>query len=401
MTPFLTDLSPNTLRTVDKIIEVADGNTIPCTQMGEVVIKIMDDHGKRLLNVLHVPELTQRLLSTSSVTTAGHSIEFNGNFVTIHLGGKCGNTPVTIPINDANDFQAFPVHDIDKQEIMVSNTNHTEQNTPAENSDEHRKNKMDFDILRTRLAHRSVRAILYANQYGLWKDTSVSLSPDPLCSSIDFAVLKQRARSKNIQSRASHQYERLDIDIINSPSSQSLTPRTTFKYYLLIVDNYSRLPTLKGIPTETSPTTSEVIQCLMLYIGGHMAEVKEIRSDAGSQFLSEEFNTWCSVLSIRPTKAAPRHQEQNGVAERTWQSMRNLAYTMMLHARVDLPYCHHSLQHACYIYSILPVKGLYDDQQNPTTPYYLFIDTILTLLDFVLSFAQLCINQSKMDFSNV
>ena len=45
---------------------------------------------------------------------------------------------------------------------------------------------------------------------------------------------------------------------------------------------------------------------------------------------------------------------------------------MMLHARVDTPYCHHALLHACYIYSILPVRGLHDSTDNPTTPYYLF-----------------------------
>jgi len=194
--------------------------------------------------------------------------------------------------------------------------------------------------------------------------------------SAELSAIRKKARSTNPQQRATAPYQRLDIDIITNPSTRSLTPRTYFPYYLLVVDNYSRLPTLMGISTDTSPTAMNVIDCLMRYIGAHMRDVKEIRSDAGCQFSAADFNAWCSVLSITSTRAAPRHQEQNGIAERTWQSIRTLAYAMMMHARVDHPYCHHALLHACYIFSILPVRGLQDADQNPTTPYYLFHGTL-------------------------
>ncbi|MFN9942093.1 MAG: hypothetical protein ACK56I_21730, partial [bacterium] len=129
-------------------------------------------------------------------------------------------------------------------------------------------------------------------------------------------------------------------DIIPNPAPISLTPKSYYPYYMIIVDHFSRFPTLIGIDCRkgTAPTAEKAIQVVAEYCGRHLESVEEIRTDAGCQFDSNRFETWCKSLSIQPSKAGPHHQEQNGVAERTWQSVRTLAYSMMLHARVDVPF---------------------------------------------------------------
>jgi transposase InsO family protein len=52
-----------------------------------------------------------------------------------------------------------------------------------------------------------------------------------------------------------------------------------------------------------------------------------LHTDAGSQFDSPKFRTGClDTAGINITLAAPKHQEQNGLCERTWQSIRNTLF---------------------------------------------------------------------------
>ena len=44
------------------------------------------------------------------------------------------------------------------------------------------------------------------------------------------------------------------------------------------------------------------------------------QADAASQFDSAEFRAHCLAEGILVTLAAPKHQEMNGLCERTWQS---------------------------------------------------------------------------------
>ena len=66
----------------------------------------------------------------------------------------------------------------------------------------------------------------------------------------------------------------------------------------------------------------------------HPGFLTDIRTDADSVFMSEEFRNGCLLIGVDVTHAAPRHQEMNGLAERSWRSIRDLAFSMMVHAHV-------------------------------------------------------------------
>ncbi|MGH3056509.1 MAG: hypothetical protein ACRDL7_16160, partial [Gaiellaceae bacterium] len=71
------------------------------------------------------------------------------------------------------------------------------------------------------------------------------------------------------------------------------------------------------------------------------------------------------------TLAAPRHQEQNAYCERTWQTVRNIAFSMMNFARVGQQYTHFALQYAVdHIFPALPWTNL-QVSGRPSTPYEL------------------------------
>ncbi|MGH3055242.1 MAG: hypothetical protein ACRDL7_09730, partial [Gaiellaceae bacterium] len=89
MTPCLDDLI-NVQDNQDVGVQLADGYTVHCTHIGQVMIKQLDDKGHpfslRLERVLYVPGLRQRLFSVPTFTSGGHGALFHSTFLTLYLG---------------------------------------------------------------------------------------------------------------------------------------------------------------------------------------------------------------------------------------------------------------------------------------------------------------------------
>ena len=70
--------------------------------------------------------------------------------------------------------------------------------------------------------------------------------------------------------------------------------------------------------------------------------------------------------------AVPEHQEMNGQVELTWRTLRTIAHSLMVHARVSEEYIHFELRYTTYhIFRVLPIKDLINENGDPTTPYKL------------------------------
>ena len=78
----------------------------------------------------------------------------------------------------------------------------------------------------------------------------------------------------------------------------------------------------------------------------------------------------------------------NGLAERTWQSLRELAFSMMTHAHVGDEFYDYALQHAWKVFNCLPVRGL-EIEGRPATPFEMFIGDKPCLSKFKVLFCQL------------
>ena len=69
---------------------------------------------------------------------------------------------------------------------------------------------------------------------------------------------------------------------------------------------------------------------------------------------------------------APEHQEMNGQVEVTWRTLRTVAHSLMVHARVPDVYIHFSLMYMTdHIFPVLPIKDLINEDGDPTTPHKL------------------------------
>ena len=100
-------------------------------------------------------------------------------------------------------------------------------------------------------------------------------------------------------------------------------------------------------------------------------DITYLRSDAGIEFRSKDFNDWCKENSIVFTTATPKHQEQNGLVERHWGEIFKLANILLIHARLSTKFFYFVAKYAEKIHDIMPIRNLINDYGMPTTPHYM------------------------------
>ena len=72
--------------------------------------------------------------------------------------------------------------------------------------------------------------------------------------------------------------------------------------------------------------------------------------------------------------AAPEHQKINRQFKVTRRTLRTIAHSIMVHARVLEAYIHFALMYTAYhIFPVLPIKYLINKYGDPTTPHKLAI----------------------------
>ena len=92
-------------------------------------------------------------------------------------------------------------------------------------------------------------------------------------------------------------------------------------------------------------TTAEVMENLDMF-QSRFGEIDQfgwwdleiISVDAGTQFTSTEFKDECQTRGVRLMLEAPEHQEMNGQVEVTCRTLRTIAHSLMVHARVPENY---------------------------------------------------------------
>ena len=170
------------------------------------------------------------------------------------------------------------------------------------------------------------------------------------------------------------------MNIVPSTAFKSLTSDTTFSNYLLIFYAYSNIPKLYGMEKITTEKVMDKLDMFQSRYGKIDEfvwwDLEIILADAGTQFTSTEFKYECQTGGVRLTLAAPEHQEINGKAEVTWRTLRTVAHSLMVHARVPEAYVHFTLMYTTdHIFPVLPIKDIINKDVIPTTPHKLATST--------------------------
>jgi len=93
-----------------------------------------------------------------------------------------------------------------------------------------------------------------------------------------------------------------------------------------------------------------------------------LRSDNGGEYTSHSFETFCLDKGIRQDLTVPHTPEQNGVAERSWRTLDEMARCMRHHANLTEEFWSYAITTAAYIRN----RCLTNAHDLNTTPYEMF-----------------------------
>ena len=364
MTPyaedFIGDMQPSACT-----VEVATGVIVGAPFEGTVKVELNDiynqDHTCFVLmhNVLYVPGLNQRLISVRQWNATGGNVHFEMEHCILTvcdaITGECMDYAVKPPYF-AEDLHTPEAHQSGQAALVLQG--------------------VELSLLHRRLGHRSLPALVNASDHELWNDAKVTFGNDRTCDDCKITTSRKKNRGDTPTENAlqvTAPGQAATMDIVPNLETHGLTPGTHCKYYLLICDVFSRFTVLLGMKDKRSHT---LLRTLLIWMATYQTAETElfigplsrVRTDADPSFTSEEFLEGCALHHIRLSHAAPRHQEMNGLAERNWQSIRELAFSMMVHAHVGDEFYDFALNHAWKVFNCLPVRTLEIDGR-PATPY--------------------------------
>ena len=121
--------------------------------------------------------------------------------------------------------------------------------------------KFSLESLHQILGKRSTRSLLAGDTEIFWQDIEIKVDPNPFCTSFQISIINQKDISKT-HLEAKTPFKWVFMEIIPATSSKSSTKDTIFANYLLIVDDYSKIPELYEMENIT---TEEVMNKLDMF----------------------------------------------------------------------------------------------------------------------------------------
>ena len=184
------------------------------------------------------------------------------------------------------------------------------------------------------------------------------------------ATIKKKAKNTYPTSSVNKPGDAIYLDMNSPLSKESIAPSAKYKAWLIVVDAYSRYTVLYGMESiSTSHTINRLQHYQTNYKTGNFEYINicKIKADTGSQFVSDEFQSYCAKKGIILSIAAPTHQEQNTLAKCTWQTVAEIMHSNLVHAHLPDTFAYYAAKYAAEIF-----KGARFPDEKQWTPYELF-----------------------------
>jgi hypothetical protein len=135
------------------------------------------------------------------------------------------------------------------------------------------------------------------------------------------------------------------------------------KYTLLLIDKFSRYKFLYGLKNLTTSLHAAINQFL-LDCG---VKPRIIRTNFDHKLMGGEVASILQSKHLRVESAPPYRQHQNGIVERHWQTLVNMARNWLTSSMLPVDYWYFAIKRACEVSNMLPIKK----KGKLTTPYEL------------------------------
>ncbi|XP_071699236.1 uncharacterized protein [Rutidosis leptorrhynchoides] len=159
--------------------------------------------------------------------------------------------------------------------------------------------------------------------------------------------------------------------------------REGFKYFLTIVDDYSRAVWIYMLKSKED-VYDNVFSFVQLLENQFTKRIKIIRSDNGTEFLNNKMADFLKTKGIVHQTTCAYTPQQNGVVERKHRHLLNVARALMFQEGSPLNMCSECVLTACYLINRTPTVVL-----NGKSPYELIFKTEHNI-SYIKCFGCLC-----------
>jgi transposase InsO family protein len=142
---------------------------------------------------------------------------------------------------------------------------------------------------------------------------------------------------------------RLHMDLVGPITPPSVSG---FKYFFTLVDQYSSFKFVRFLKSK-SDALEEFKKFASLVENIQDSKIKEVVSDNGGEFISNDFKTFCEAAGILQIFSPPNTPEHNGFAERANRTILDKARSMLLTSRLPKQYWAEAINSACLISNML------------------------------------------------
>jgi deoxyuridine 5'-triphosphate nucleotidohydrolase len=135
------------------------------------------------------------------------------------------------------------------------------------------------------------------------------------------------------------------------------------KYTLLLVDKYSRYKFIYGLKNLTTSLTEAISK----FINDCGTKPTLIRTDFDYKLMGGSVRKILTDHKVQVESAPPYRQSQNGLVERHWQTLVNMARNWLTSSQLPSTYWYFAVKRACEVSNIMPTQI----NSTLTTPYEL------------------------------
>ena len=328
----------NKIKPHSEPITFANGNRIYSTHKGDLHGYINDEE-INLKNVLYIPNLKRNIISVTKLIEENYKIVFNNTNNRSHalIYTLLGKRITSIPADENNNtYQLW---------ISTSKSNLTNHNQYIENYiySIDTSNDLKSEIWHKRLAHFNVNQIL---------NKLPNININNKCKICAKSKLSNKPYYQS-NSRANEPFDLIHIDLIG-PITESLNGN---KYVLTILDDHTRYNWIKFLKNK-SDAFQQFEYWLNHIINQFKTTPKIIRSDNGTEFLSNNFYNLLNQYGIIHQTTVPYNPQQNGRAERLNGILIRTATTLLEGAKLSRKFWEHAFDTASYIYNRIPHRPI-------------------------------------------
>ena len=329
MTPFKSDFADYT--PCNGSVRLGDKSTVDQVGVGSVVFKTSQGAEITLTNVLHIPQIKTRFLSTRALVQRGATVLFN-------------KSSFEIAVNQRSIGSGYLENNLYWLDTSTASLNALTRSVT-----------LPLHVWHLRMGHMSHMAL---KSHG----PSATIGMDIDASAVDIpntchgCELGKSARKPFLASekRTTRIFEVVHSDLAGPMQMQSIQGSV---YYAAFIDDHSRHAVVYFIRTKDL-----LVRALKTFLAWGETQtslkLRALHSDRGGEYIAETVKEFLDEKGIEHHKTMPGSPQQNGKAERFNRTVMDKAMAMMHAAGLSSGFWECAVQTALHVYNRTPARKL-------------------------------------------